>query len=51
MGSVQKQAFLKFVSKGFIRGCSTLSLLKRSKYIAVVIQIDLTHMEEASVGS
>ena len=36
LGWVQKQAFLKCVSKGFIRGCSSLGLLKRSKYIAVV---------------
>ena len=48
---MKKQAFLKGVSKVFIRGCSSLSLLKRSKYIAVVIQIDLKHMGEASVGS
>ena len=40
VGWVQQKTFLRCVSKGFIRGCSSLSLLKRSKYIAVVIQID-----------
>ena len=48
---MQKQTFLKCVSKGFIRGCSSLSLLKCSKFIAGVTQIDPKHMGEASVGS
>ena len=48
---MQKQAFLKCALKGFIRGCSSLSLLKRLKYIAGVIQIDPKDMGEASVDS